>query len=50
MMQEQQLADQIYDHHQFLIVERLNTLEARQKILRRQWENEIRTFNKALVA
>ena len=49
MMQEQQLADQMYDHDQFLIVEHLNNLEARQQMLRREWENEIRTFNKALV-
>ena len=48
-MQEQQMFDQIYACNQLMIAKRIKKLEATQMILRRQLENDIKTFNKTFV-
>ena len=43
------MLDQAYDCHQLLIAERIKNLEATQIMLRRELENDIKAFNRALV-
>jgi hypothetical protein len=43
------MLDQAYDCNQLLIAERIKNLEATQIMLRRELENDIKAFNRALV-
>lgn len=48
-MVEQQRSGQAYDHYQLMIAERVKNLETKEKMLRRQLNNDIRIFNQTLV-
>jgi hypothetical protein len=43
------MLDQAYDYNQLMIAERIKNLEARQMMLRRQLEKDIKAFNRAFV-